>query len=139
MGWGKLISIGLDLYDKQSFGLKYSDSEGTFKTIIGMLSFVDDNNISNNGPPHDTIAEAIKRTQHDAQEWNNILKATGGTLNLLKCFFQVISTVFSRQGAPVIKANDKPWYINIKNKSDNTTGRVQAMLAYTPYKSLGTI
>ena len=104
-----------------------------------MLSYVDDNNISNNGAPHETIKDVIKRTQHDAQLWNDILTATGGTLNLLKCFFQVIYIKFSRSGAPVIEAHDKSWYINIKDKTDNTIERVQAISAYTPYKSLGTI
>ena len=54
-GWGKLVSLALDLHDKQRFGSHYSDPEGTFETIIGMLSYVDDNNISNNGKPHETI------------------------------------------------------------------------------------
>ena len=104
-----------------------------------MLSYVDDNNISNNGVPHETIEDVIKRTQHDAQLWNDILTATGGTLNLLKCFFQVIYTVFSRSGAPVIEAHDKSWYIDIESKTNNTNKRVQAISVYTPYKSLGSI
>ena len=105
------------------------------KTIIGMLSYVDNNNISNKGAPHETIENVIKRTQHDAQLWNDILKATGSTLNLLKCFFQVIITVFSRSGAPIIAAHDKSWHIDIKNKSDHTIERVQAISAYTPTKA----
>ena len=48
-GWGKLVSIALDMHNKQRFGSQYSDPEGAFKTIIGMLGFVDDNNISNRG------------------------------------------------------------------------------------------
>ena len=60
-----------------------------------MLEFVDDNNISNTGEIHESIEEVIKRTQHDAQLWNDILKATGGTLNLLKYFFRGITTTFS--------------------------------------------
>ena len=112
-GWGKLVSIALDLHDKQRFGSQYRDPEGVFTTIVGMLGFVDDNNISNTGEKHESIEEVIKRTQHDAQLWNDILKATGGTLNLLKCFFQVITTSFSKVGAPVIAAHDESWYIDI--------------------------
>ena len=67
------------------------------------------------------------------------MKATGGTLNLLKCFFQVITTSFSRGGAPVIAAHNESWYIDIVDKTDNSTQRVKAISAYTPYKSLGTI
>ena len=112
-GWGKFVSIALDMHDKQRFGSQYSDPQGMFKTIIGMLGFVDDNNISNTGEKHESIEDVIKRTQHDAQLWNDILKSTGGTLNLLKCFFQVITTTFTRNGAPVIAAHDKSWYIDI--------------------------
>ena len=46
-GWGKLVSIALDMHDKQRFGSQYRDPEGVFTTIVGMLGFVDDNNISN--------------------------------------------------------------------------------------------
>ena len=81
---GKLVTKALDMHYKQRFGSHYSDPEGFFKTIIGMLGFVDDNNISNTGEKHESIEDVIKRTQHDAQLWNDILKATGGTLNLLK-------------------------------------------------------
>ena len=85
-GWRKLVAIALDLHDKQRFRSQYRDAEGVFTTIVGMLGFVDDNNISNTGEKHESIKDVIKRTQHDAQLWNDILKATGGTLNLLKCF-----------------------------------------------------
>ena len=58
-GWGKLVSITLDMHDKQRYGSQYSNPQGTFKTIIGMLGFVDNNNISNTGEKHESIAEVI--------------------------------------------------------------------------------
>ena len=66
-GWGKFVSIALDMHDRQSFGSHYRDPEGFFKTIIGMLGFVDDNNISNTGGKHESIEDVIKQTQHDTQ------------------------------------------------------------------------
>ena len=36
-------------------------------------------------------------------------------------------------------AQDKSWYIDITDKTDNTTERVKAISAYTPYKNLVTI
>ena len=104
-----------------------------------MLGFVDGNNISNTGEKYESIEEVIKRTQQDAQLWNDILKLTGSTLNLLKYFFHVITTTFTRNGALVIAAHDKSWYIDIVDRTDNSTQRVKALSAYTPYKSLGTI
>ena len=75
------------MHDKERFGFHYRDPERFFKRIIGMLGFVNNNNISNTGGKHVSIEDAIKQTQHDAQLWNDILKAIGGSLNLLKCFF----------------------------------------------------
>ena len=53
--------------------------------------------------------------------------------------FPSITTSFTRNGAPVIAAHDKSWYIDIVDRMDNSTQRVKALSAYTPYKSLGTI
>ena len=96
-GGSKLVSKALDMHDKQRFGSRYSGPEGLFKTITGILGFINDNNISNTGEKHESIEDVIKRTQHNTQLWNDILKATRSTLNLRKCFFQVISTTFSKQ------------------------------------------
>ena len=66
-GWGKLVSRTLEIHDKACHGSVYTDPMGLLKVIIDMLSYVDDNNISNNGSTTDTITEVLKRTQHDAQ------------------------------------------------------------------------
>ena len=92
----------LDLYDKHQFGSHYKNLQDKFETIIGMLSYINDNNISNNGAPHESIVEVIRKIQPDAQLWNNIFKSTGGTLNLLKCFFQAINYYFAQKGPPVV-------------------------------------
>ena len=60
-------------------------------------------------------------------------------MNLLKCFFQVIATTFSQTKALVIAAHDKSWYIDIVDKTNNSTQRVEALSPYVPYKSLGTV
>ena len=67
------------------------------------------------------------------------MKATGGILNLLKCFSQVITTSFSRNGAPVIVNHGESWYIDTVDRTDKSTQRVKALSAYTLYKNLCTI
>ena len=74
------------MHNEQRCGSHYSDPERFFTTVIGMLEVVDDSNTLNTGE-HESIKDVIKRTQHNAQLWNDILKAIGGTLNLLKYFF----------------------------------------------------
>ena len=44
------------------FGSHYSDLEEIFKTVIEMLGFVDDDNISNTGAKYESIEDVIKRT-----------------------------------------------------------------------------
>ena len=66
-GWGKLVFKAFDMHNKQQFGSYYNDPEGLFKTIIEILGFADDNNISNTGEKYESIEDVIKRTKHDAQ------------------------------------------------------------------------
>jgi hypothetical protein len=40
--------------------------------------------------------------QHDAQLWNDWLRATGGALNLDKCFTQVLDHTFAINRGPVV-------------------------------------
>ena len=105
-----------------------------------MLSYVDDNNISNNGSTTETITEVLKRTQHDVQMWSDILRATGGTLNLSKCFCQAMTYMFSRTGAPVLAPADPSWNIKIKDDRDNSEQKIFNVISpYKTYKSLGTV
>jgi hypothetical protein len=48
-GWGKIVSVVFDIHDKYGHGCKYEDPWKLYDSIIGMLGFVDDNNITNNG------------------------------------------------------------------------------------------
>ena len=83
--WGMLASKLFDLHDEHNFGSKYkSIAKSMHEIIIGMLGFVDDNNISNNGEKYKTLRDILQRTQNDAQLWNDILRSSGGALELTK-------------------------------------------------------
>ena len=79
----------------------------------------------------------IKWIQHDVQEWYDFLKVTDSTLDLLKCFFQVIFTTLCKAWAHVIAAHEESWYIDIKDKTNSTMERVILISSYTTYTSLG--
>jgi hypothetical protein len=84
-----------------------------------MLGFVDDNNITNNGKEWEIVNDIIVRTQHDAQLWSDLLRATGGALNLDKCFAQVLAFQFGLNGAPVIVPADKNLTITLQDRLHN--------------------
>jgi hypothetical protein len=137
-GWGKLVSVLFDIHDMYGHGSVYADPWKLYSTIIGMLGFVDDNNITNNGEEWETVSDIIIRTQHDAQLWNDLLRATGGALNLDKCFAQVIAFQFGFNGAPVIAPADPNLIIKIQDRLYNKEVIIKPISPYKTYRSLGT-
>ena len=107
--------------------------------IIGMLGFVDDNNISNNGEKYETLRDILNRTQNDAQLWNDILRSSGGALELTKCFLQVIYWRFSSTGAPYAGSPEEDHHIDIINRTTNKKVQINSISAHKTYNSLGTV
>jgi hypothetical protein len=103
-----------------------------------MLGFVDDNNISNNGEEWETVNDNIIQTQHDAQLWNDLLQATGGALNLDKCFAQVLASQFGLNRAPVIAPADPNLIISLQDRLYNKEVIIRPISPYKTYCSLGT-
>ncbi|OEU11118.1 hypothetical protein FRACYDRAFT_246229 [Fragilariopsis cylindrus CCMP1102] len=137
-GWTKLVSKLFDLHDQYGHGSKYEDPWKLYNAIIGMLGFVDDNNITNTGDEWETVQDIMERTQHDAQLWNDLLRATGGALNLDKCFAQVLAIDFSLNGAPVIAPADPNLIITIQDRLNNKEVIIRPISPYKTYRSLGT-
>jgi hypothetical protein len=137
-GWGKLVSVLFDIHDMYGHGSKYADPWKLYSAIIGMLGFVDDNNITNTGEEGESVNDIIIRTQHDAQLWNDLLRATGGALNLDKCFAQVLAFQFGLNGAPVIAPADPKLTIKIQDRLYNKEVEIKPISPYKTYRSLGT-
>jgi hypothetical protein len=106
--------------------------------IIGMLGFVDNNNITNNGEEWETVKDIIVRTQHNAQLWNDLLRATGGALNLDKCFAQVLAFQFGLNGTSVIAPADASLIITLQDRLYNKEVIIRPISPYKTYRSLGT-
>jgi hypothetical protein len=127
-----------DIHDKYGHGCKYEDPWRLYSTIIGMLGFVDNNNITSNGEEWETVNDIIIRPQHDAQLWNDLLRATGGALNLDKCFAQVLAFQFGLNGAPVIAPADPSLTITLKDRLYDIEVTIKPISPYKTYRSLGT-
>jgi hypothetical protein len=69
----KIVPVPFDIHGKYGHGCKYEDPWKMYSSIIGMLGFVDNNNITNNGEEWETVQDIIVRTQQDAQLWNDRL------------------------------------------------------------------
>jgi hypothetical protein len=137
-GWGKIVSVLFDIHDIYGHGCKYEDPWKLYNSIMGMLGFVDDNNITNNGKEWETVSDIIIRTEHDAQLWNGLLRETGGALNLDKCFAQVLAFQFGLNGAPVIAPADPNLIITLQDRLYNKKVLIRLISPYKTYRSLGT-
>ena len=119
--WGMMVSKLIDLHGKYCHGAKYKAYDKLLKEfIIGMMSFVDDFNLSNNAERYEKVKDVLKRTQEDAQLWNDIMNASGGALELNKCFMQVIYFEFAKSGAPFVGPPKDEFYVELTNR---TTGK----------------
>jgi hypothetical protein len=103
-----------------------------------MLGFVDDNNITNNGEPWERVNDIMIRSQHDAQLWNDLLRATGGALNLDKCSAQVLAFEFGLNGEPFIALADPTLMITIQDRLLNKEVVIKPISPYETYRFLGT-
>ena len=65
--WGMIVSRTIDLQDRFGSGTKYQNHTTGREIIIGMLSFVDDFNLSNNGEIYETLKDILNQTQSDVQ------------------------------------------------------------------------
>jgi hypothetical protein len=65
-------------------------------------------------------------------------RATGGALNLDKCFPQVLAFQFGMNGAPVIAPADPNMTIILQDRLYNKEVTIKPISPYKTYRSLGT-
>jgi hypothetical protein len=65
-----------------------------------------------------TLLVAVRLMQLTAQRWERLLYATGGALNLTKCFWYGIEWTFSPAGAPTMLPSTEGHQISLSSGSD---------------------
>ena len=83
--WVCIVSRLVDIHMKKGFGAPYAPplgiDEGIIRaTIISILSFVDDCNLSNTDEKYETVKDILRRFKYDAQIWNGFIRSTGEAL-----------------------------------------------------------
>ena len=138
--WAIVSSVLFTCHESQAHGATYSTPDGRYEIRITMIGFVDDSTGQVNcfqdcvQPP---ISELIRRMQHDAQLWNDLLWASGGDLELPKCSYHVLLWKFSSSGAPLLEAGKFGDAIVVKSGDRNRNESITQKSAYTAHKTLG--
>jgi hypothetical protein len=106
--WVLVSCLMFAAMDVQCHGAEFCDPTGTTSHQRTGDGFVDDvANVFNFGLA-DMLAQDYSPSdiatgmQSEAQVWEKLLWATGGTLNLSKCFYYVIAWDFHKNGTPIL-------------------------------------
>jgi hypothetical protein len=106
---------------------------------IPMIGYVDDSNGQTNMFAQDiqpTQEDLVDAAQCDAQEWHNLLQASGGALELSKCTYQALSWTFNTEGRPFAQGIAETEGICIKT-GPNQVQNIPEVSAHTAHKTLG--
>jgi hypothetical protein len=140
MIWCFLSSVLFDCYAKRAHGAIYQLPDRGLTTKLHMIGYVDDSNGQTNQflddqQPND--CEIINKAQHDAQQWHDLLQASGGALELPKCVYQILSWTFNSEGNPFPKGLDNTHTIAVHDTYTNQEQAIHGISAHSAHKTLG--
>ena len=125
-------------------GIQFQDPHLTLLVKRIMDGFVDDTTIWQNllqsldSDSPATIEEIAQRLQVAAQWWEQLLHATGGQLELPKCFYYLLHWRFDAEGrARLATPDEMDLQISIRQSADNTEIDITQRCCQTSHKTLG--
>ena len=137
-----LSSSLFDGYDTVAKQADYSSPDMTIKASLGLIGFVDDCNSQMNNfhqpEASTTVQEVLHSAKVNAQHWNDILQASGGSLELSQCSYHVMTWIFSAQGSPALALRDKAHQTILQvSSSVNQSHNLDLLSSYQAHKTLG--
>jgi Reverse transcriptase (RNA-dependent DNA polymerase) len=102
--WLLVCSLLMDCLSKIGHGMTLTDVTGT-RTLRQLIDgFVDDTSLFTNFLKTvidlNDIELLTRRLQHDMIAWKELLEASGGKLELTKCFYYILTWRFDHKGNP---------------------------------------
>ncbi len=137
--WLLICSTLFDCFEEQAYGASYESVDGETTVRLFMAGFVDDNAgqvnlFGDNIPPSPETLLAMM--QHDGQLWADILRESGGDLELPKCSYHFIFYDFLKSGTPILKSGRVGPELKLLDGKGNSVA-IQWKSNYTSHKTLG--
>jgi hypothetical protein len=125
-----------------AYSADYCHPDGTNRTKLAMIGFVDDSNGQVNSffdeETSMTLPRLVQKAKHNVEVWTKILSVSGGSLELSKCSYHVLSWRFSIQGAPVLfRVNADSDTIQVLDPVSGQVKALEYLPPYTAHKTLG--
>lgn len=96
--WLLVSSVLFNCYQDRATGMTMTDPTGSMTITQWLEALVDDTSLFTNQLDNNDIEKLVRAMEHDAQHWEQYLSASGGALELTKCFYYILSWSFSLTG-----------------------------------------
>ena len=140
--WCFLSSALFTAHAERAHGAIFTTPTYDHFTKIGMIGFVDDstgqvNDFMADKPPDQVTL--MEKMQHDAQLWYDLLRASGGELELSKCSFHNVRWGFTSKGSSFPDPErDEEATITVRRQDDTHDGtNIQQLEPTQSHKTLG--
>lgn len=136
--WTCISSVLFDCHDDHAHGAFFESSDTSASVRIGMAGYVDDSTISINTGNQD-VPSLLKKAQHDAQLWFDLLWNSGGNLSLSKCSFHFIAYNFDSSGEPFFRDHILPYShrLELRSYDRNATVNIKCLGSRKSHRTLG--
>ena len=116
--WLLISSELAKIYDTKANGATLISPNKQLWVIMMILGFVDDvtNQVNDFLDNSVTVETLVEKMTHDCQLWSNLLRISGGLLELEKCSYHFIQFEFHPDGTPFMSSNIKGPPIRIITK-----------------------
>ena len=146
--WSQISPILLWLLKKKSGGLTFQDPLRRKSIRRSADGFVDDVTAWINcfqqitEDPHATnnesLSDLVKNMEKAAQYWEQLLDATGGKLELPKCFYYIIRWNFNAEGEARLSTKEEvPYEIKLTESQSGEICTIEQKDCHDAHKTLG--
>jgi hypothetical protein len=99
--WLMISSFLMDILQRRAHGMQMMDIMNSKPIHQWIDGFVNDTSIfTNNRSPHDSVAQLKEKLEFDGNYWAGLLAASGGHLELIKCFYYILTWSWDHNGNP---------------------------------------
>jgi hypothetical protein len=140
--WLLLSSFIMDILQDHANGMQMVDISTKYLPVIHWIEgFVDDNSIFTNLEfGCEDLQKLLDKATQDAQLWEGLLNATGGELQLSKCFYYILSWKWDKNGtpSPQNKIEQQITPLTLKMTTNKTSEDLNQKECHESHKTLGT-
>lgn len=138
--WLIISSILMDCLEKGASGMTMTDITRLQTIRQWIEGFVDDTSLFTNlEDPHADILTLGVQLQKDTQLWAELLQASGGKLELSKCFYYLLAWKFNKEGdpTPMTMAEIPHTPIQVYDKDAQKLVKIDQMEVIDAHRTLG--